>query len=158
MEKKRLAIIRIRGSIGVRKDIKDTLNMLRLYRKNSCVIIENNPHYVGMIKKAKDYITWGEISEEAFKQLLETRAKLPRNKNLTSDYLKEKTNLTFEQFTKEFFSFKKELKDIPGLKLFFRLKPPTKGFERKGIKRPFSLGGALGYRKEKINDIISRML
>ncbi len=158
MEKKRLAIIRIRGSIGVRKDIKDTLNMLRLYRKNSCVIIENNPHYVGMIKKAKDYITWGEISEEAFKQLLETRAKLPRNKNLTPDYLKEKTNLTFEQFTKEFFLFKKELKDIPGLKLFFRLKPPTKGFERKGIKRPFSLGGELGYRKEKINDIISRML
>ena len=59
---------------------------------------------------------------------------------------------------KEFFEFKKGIKDIPGLKSFFRLLPPKKGFERKGIKVPFSLGGALGYRKEDINNLIERML
>ena len=32
------------------------------------------------------------------------------------------------------------------------------GFERKGTKMPFHLGGALGNRKEKINDLIRRML
>jgi len=43
-------------------------------------------------------------------------------------------------------------------KKYYRLHPPRGGFERKGIKIPFSLGGALGKRKEKINDLIKRML
>ena len=74
---------------------------------------------------------------------------------LEESYFTEKTKLTFDEFTKQFFSSKKSLKDISGLKQFFRLKPPVKGFERGGIKKPFILGGALGYRKEKINDFIS---
>ena len=43
-------------------------------------------------------------------------------------------------------------------KSYFRLNSPRKGFGRKGIKKPFSVGGALGDRKEKINDLIRRML
>jgi len=43
-------------------------------------------------------------------------------------------------------------------KPYFRLNPPKKGFGRKGIKVPFSKRGALGNRKEKINDLIKRML
>jgi large subunit ribosomal protein L30 len=41
---------------------------------------------------------------------------------------------------------------------FFRLNPPKGGFERKGTKRHFNSGGALGDRKEKINLLIRRML
>jgi len=44
------------------------------------------------------------------------------------------------------------------MKLFFKLCPPVHGFERKGIKKPFSMGGVLGYRKEKINELIKRMV
>ena len=40
----------------------------------------------------------------------------------------------------------------------FRLHPPKKGWERKGIKKPFKRGGALGYRGAEINDLIRRML
>jgi large subunit ribosomal protein L30 len=39
-----------------------------------------------------------------------------------------------------------------------RLAPPRKGFERKGIKVPFTSGGALGDRKEAINDLVKRMI
>ena len=155
---KKIAILRVRGKIGIKKDIKDTMNMLRLYNKHHCIVINNSPNNVGMLKKVKDYVTWGEIDEETFKELLKKRGKLSAKKSITEDYLKEKTNLNFDEFTKEFFLFKKSLKDVPGLKNFFKLKPPTRGFEKKGIKTPFSLGGALGYRKEKINDLIKRML
>ncbi|MBD3304693.1 hypothetical protein GF343_06150 [Candidatus Woesearchaeota archaeon] len=41
---------------------------------------------------------------------------------------------------------------------YFALNPPKGGFERKGTKMPFKLRGAYGYRKEKINDLIKRML
>ncbi len=39
-----------------------------------------------------------------------------------------------------------------------RLCPPRKGYGRKGIKMPYSLGGATGDRKEKINELITRMV
>lgn len=158
MEKKKIAVIRIRGSIGVKREARDTFKLLRLYNKNYCVIIENNPYYVGMLNKIKDYATWGELDPATLKVLLEKRGRLAAKKPLTPDYLKQKTKLDFDSFTKNFFEFKISLKDIPGLKLFFRLSPPRKGFERKGIKVPFSLGGVLGYRKEKINDLLQRMI
>jgi large subunit ribosomal protein L30 len=44
------------------------------------------------------------------------------------------------------------------LKGYFRLHPPRGGFERKGIKIPYGVGGALGNRKEKMNELIKRML
>jgi len=40
----------------------------------------------------------------------------------------------------------------------FTLNPPRKGYGRKGVKMPFSLGGAYGNRKEKINDLLTRMI
>ncbi len=40
----------------------------------------------------------------------------------------------------------------------FHLNSPKKGYGRKGIKIAFKLGGALGYRDIKINDLIKRMI
>lgn len=155
---RRIAIIRIRGSCKLRKEITDTFNMLRLYKKHNCIIIPNTPAYLGMLNKIKDYVTWGEINSETMKQLLLKRGKLPSKKKLTEDYVKAKIKSDIDSFIKSYLDFKKELKDIPGLKPFFKLSPPIKGFERKGTKKPFSLGGSLGYRKDKINDLIMRML
>lgn len=42
-------------------------------------------------------------------------------------------------------------------KVFF-LAPPIGGFERKGIKKSFVAGGALGERKEAINDLLRKMI
>jgi len=125
MNEKKIAIIRIRGEHDIRKDIKDTLDMLNLRKKFTCIIVPNTPNYLGMIKKVKDIVTFGVISEETYNKLVEKRGK----------------------------------KDREGkIKKVFHLHPPRKGFERKGIKTPFTIGGALGNRKEKINDLILRML
>ena len=43
-------------------------------------------------------------------------------------------------------------------KKFIRLSPPRKGYGKNGIKVPFKMGGALGDRKEKINDLLTRMI
>ena len=39
----KIAVIRIRGRAGVTKKVNDTLDMLRLYKQNGCVIVPNNP-------------------------------------------------------------------------------------------------------------------
>ena len=47
---------------------------------------------------------------------------------------------------------------VDGLKPVFRLHPPrgTKGWG--GIKRAYTVGGALGHRKDGISDLITRMV
>lgn len=126
---KKIAIVRVRGDVNIQKPIKDTLKMLRLYRKNYCSIYDATPNILGMVNKIKDYVTWGEIDQETLKLLKEKRGEKTKNK---------------------------EGKEL--VKPFFRLSPPKKGFGRKGIKMPFHLSGALGNRKEKINDLIKRMI
>jgi len=140
----KIAVIRVRGLVRVKKEINDTLNMLRLYKKNCCVVVPATEGYVGMIKKVKDYVTYGEISEETFKLLIEKRGQLYKER--------EKSNKGKINYNKFFVHNNKKYKK------YFRLSPPKKGFGRKGIKVSFKASGARGYRKEKINDLIKRMI
>jgi large subunit ribosomal protein L30 len=143
----RLAVVRVRGRVGIRKEIEETLNMLRLTRANYCVLIDDRREYLGMLAKVKDHITWGEVDTEAVARLLRLRGELEGGKKLTDSYLKKSTPYrSVEAFAKDFISHKAELKDIPGLKPFFRLHPPRKGYG--GVKRSVREGGALGHRKD----------
>ena len=152
MEKsKLLAVIRIRGEVNVRREIADTLKMLRLYHKNYCSLIFGTKPNLGMIKKVQDYVTFGEIDEPTLIELLKCRGRMAGNKRLPE-------SMDFKKVAKELLSGEKTLKDFDGIKPFFRLQPPRGGFERRGIKHPFSVGGALGYRKEKINELLKKML
>jgi large subunit ribosomal protein L30 len=148
------AIVRVRGSVKVRKNINDTLLMLRLKNVNNCIVIPEDGVYKGMIAKAKDYITWGEVSKDAFKKMLLKWGRTKNNKRVDEAYLKERGQ-DIETFTEQFFAGKLRLQDVD-IKPVFRLHPPRKGYE--GIKRPFTMKGALGYRGEKINDLLVRMI
>ncbi|MBU1204982.1 MAG: uL30 family ribosomal protein [Nanoarchaeota archaeon] len=142
LNKKRLAVIRIRGQTGIKKDIKDTLKMLCLYRSNYCVVVDDS--LLGMIKKAKDYVTWGEIDDETYNLLVEKRGEEFKGRETDS-----KKKINYKKFI---------IVNNKKYKKYFRLSPPRGGFERKGIKTPFTKSGALGYRKEKINDLIKKMI
>jgi large subunit ribosomal protein L30 len=113
-----IAAIRIRGTTGVRVDIKDTLNSLNLRKKHACVLLADNDVNKGMLHKAKDFITYGDVKEE------------------TVALLKDKRD--------------------NGKKAFF-LHPPRGGYERKGIKTAYTVGGALGLR-DNMDDLIQKMV
>ena len=153
-----LAVVRIKGKPNVKKEVEKTMQMLKLYRKHGCVVVHAEKSIVGMLKKIERYVTWGEINFEVLKKLLEKRGRLPGNKRLTLDYLKKKVGKNFEELSKELIDSKIEVKDVPGLKSFFKLKPPTKGFERLGARKPYSVGGVFGYRGKEINLLLKRMI
>lgn len=158
MENKIVAI-RIRGPVGVRPEIEHTMSRMRLHKKHHAVIVDEHNSNLGMLWKAKDFITWGEISSESFENLLLKRGRLPGGERFSEDYIKQHTKWSStNKFVKDFMKSKAELVDIPNLKPVFRLSPPRKGFERKGIKQPFTVGGAIGYRGEKINLLLKKML
>jgi len=140
-----IAVIRIKGEVNLKKDIEETFNRLRLRKKYSCTVFAKpEKETLGMIKKVKDLVAYGEISEEMFEKLLEARGK-PIDKSKKID---------FKAAVKEIVSGKK-LKDL-NIKPFFALHPPRGGIES---KKHFGVGkGVLGNHKEKINDLIVRML
>jgi len=141
------AVIRVRGTANITGDIKDTLHILRLNKPHHCVIVPENDSYKGLLHKAKDYITWGEIDDKTLVALVEKRAKISRTKKI--DPKKTKTIID---------AIKNSKIEESEIRPVFQLAPPRKGFERKGVKRAFTQGGALGYRKEKINALIERMM
>jgi large subunit ribosomal protein L30 len=69
----KLAAILIRGTVGVGTSVQTTLEKLRLSRKHSCVIVDDNETMRGMLKECKDFVTWGPISEDAIDDLDEAR-------------------------------------------------------------------------------------
>ena len=140
----KLAAIRIRGVTGIRGKVEDTLRMLRLYKKNYCCVLPNNPIYAGMLNKIKDYITWGDIDDDVFDMLVDKRGEEFKGRE-TDSMKKIKYN--------DFVVIKNKK-----IKKYFRLNAPRKGFGRKGIKHAYQVGGALGYRGNAINDLIKRMI
>jgi len=151
---KLLAVVRVRGTVGVRGDVKDTLRMLYLTRTNHCTMLWENTSSLGMLTKVKDYVTWGELDEESAEKILRNRGELQGGQRLTDDYLKKNTEYkTLKAFARDLVRGKAELDDIPKLRPFFRLHPPRKGYG--GIKRSVKEGGALGRRN--IKALIHRM-
>lgn len=155
----RIAVIRVRGRVHVRGVIEDTLKLFNLTRKNHCVILDKTPEIMGMIHKVNDYVTWGEADPKTIEKLVAERARVIGGKKITDDAVKENSIYkSVKDFAKAVSEGKAKIKDFKTLKPVFRLNPPLKGFERAGIKKPFKTGGALGYRGEKINELIERML
>ena len=113
------AIIRIRGQVGLDRDIVETFNRLKLRKKYSCIVLKDpTKEQLGMIKKVRNFVAYGDIDEETYKKLVEVRGGKIKN--------------------------------------FFRLHPPRKGIDSKkhfGVHK-----GVLGDNKDKINDLIKRML
>lgn len=119
VDDKKIAVIRIRGDSGMTPQIKDTLQTLNLKNQHNLVFLNATSNVLGMLKKAKDYITWGEVTSETIANVKSKKGKEAK---------------------------------------IYRLCPPVGGYERKGIKQPFTKGGVLGYRGDAINALIQKML
>ena len=138
------AIIRIRGNVNVDPNVKKTFEMLNLNCVNHMSLWKETVENLKMIKKVENYATFGNISNELLQTVLEKKGKSKEGK------------IDIKKVMKELI----DGKTINQARLVncFRLSPPIKGYERKGIKKPYSIGGVLGNRKEKINDLIKKML
>lgn len=151
-----IAAIRVRGTTGIKKDIADTLMMLRLNQINHAVLIDENPSYTGMLQKGKDYITWGEIDAETLAKVIAKRGRLAGDVKVTDEYLKENTDYSsVEELAKAVVESEATLEDA-GIKPVLRLHPPRKGY--KSTKKTYNEGGSLGYRGEKIGELIVKMI
>ncbi len=140
---KKVAVVLIRGTTRAPHFVCRALEVLNLHRVNHAVVVVDTPAIKGMIMKVKDYVTWGEITEETFAELLGKRGELYQGRL---------------QDSKKKYHYRVLKVNGKSYKPCFRLNPPTKGFGRKGTKVAYAASGGLGYRGEAINDLIKRML
>ena len=151
----KIAVIRVRGSVNIPHPVAETLEYLRLSKVNNCVVVENTPHTLGMVRKVQHYLTYGEVDEATYQELVAKRGRIGKKK-LDPALLKAINMKSSEELATKTYADTQPLKNT--LSLPFKLPPPRKGWERKGIKKVFNVGGALGYRGAAINDLIKRMV
>ena len=150
------AIVQVRGVVKTRREIKDTLAMLRLHHINHCVVVPDTPEYLGMIRKVKDFVAYGEVDAESLSTVLATRGRLVGNRPLTDEYVKANSPYaTIADYAAAMARGEVTLRDLPGLKPVMRLHPPRKGYRT--LKRTFQQGGALGYYGKEINTLLYKM-
>ncbi len=152
-------VVRVRSNVGVTRSIRETMHHLNLTKVNHAVIVPQRPELEGMLHKAKDYITWGEVTSEFISNLIKQRGRLVGDNPVTDSDVSSSTDFkNIDDFAKAIASGKAEVKDMDSLKRVFRLHPPrgTKGWG--GIKRSFVIGGALGPRGSEIEALVERML
>lgn len=150
------AVVRMRGSVNVRRNISDTMKMLRLHKINHCVILSDNPHNKGMIQKVKDYVAYGTIDNETLVTMLQNRGRLIGGEKLSDEYIREHTEFdSIKSFADGVIEGNTTLKAVPNLKPVIRLHPPRKGHS--GIKRTVQQGGVLGNHGDKISTLLNKM-
>jgi len=149
-------IIRLKGGVNTRPEIKDTLRMLRLNQINHAVVVEDTPNYRGMIHVAKDYVAYGKIDAATLATMLEHRGRLVGGDRLTDEHVAKSSQFkSIREFAEAVTSGQAKLKDMPGLNPVFRMHPPRKGHA--GIKRTYQQGGVLGNHGEEIAVLVEKM-
>ncbi len=151
-----IAIIRIRGSTGIKPAAEKTAELLNLNRINHMVLFQENESLNGMLQRVKDYVTWGKLDVDTIKLLLEDRIMLQGRHKLTEDYLKNAGYSSMDDLASALAEDKVKIKDLDGVIPVIRLNPPRGGYE--AIQKSFTQHGSSGYRGKEINELIKRMI
>jgi len=156
-ERKCIVAVRIRGTVSASMEARETLQMLRLKKNNYAILVDDRPSFLGMIRTVGNYVTYGEPSEEIVAMIVKKKGRLAGNKKLTEEYAQKAGYKSLEELASAIHDCKAEYWKLPSIQPVFRLHPPTKGFKGK-VKKGYGAGGELGYRGEKINELLKRML
>ncbi len=148
-------VVRVRGSIHVNREIVETLRYLHLTRPNHATVVPESAQYRGMLHRVQGYITWGEADPETVGLLLRERGVTTDGARISDAAFgaaipaKDLGALTTDVL-------QHGLPPVRGVRPLFRLRAPKGGW--RSTKRPYGLGGALGYRGKAVNDLVRRMV
>ena len=151
-----LLVVRVRGTINTPTPVRATLFQLRLFKRHTATIIPDNPIYRGMLQTAKDWISWSPIDSATVEKLLTSRGQKVGGKKISSEDVKPWGFKSIKDMSKSISDGDVALKNIEGLKPFFRLSPPKGGY-KVSTRRSSGQGGVLG-QYPKLLTLTERML
>ncbi|MBI3334621.1 uL30 family ribosomal protein [Candidatus Pacearchaeota archaeon] len=137
-----ILVIRIAGLVKIPYDVQDALFRMRLRRKYSAVLIKDTSETRKLLAHVRNTVAFGKLNKEDTILLLEQRGRASNKKPFDAKKIADQLD-------------KKSLEEL-GIKPFFRLHPPRGGIEAR-IHYPIGKG-VLGDHKEKIGELLRRML
>ena len=157
--------VRIRGTVGDNIGTELTMKSLGLPYKFNARVLPSSPETIGMLRRAKDLVTWGELEPETLEVILRKRADWNRDtlsqlRGLDEEFVKSMFDKsTLGDLAKSIVSGETSLQRLwkAGVKPTFRLHPPKGGFKR-STRRSYNSHGELGYRGLSINQLAKRMV
>lgn len=139
---------------GEKKEVKKESKEIKKVSKDEKIAVIRIRGEVGIKKKIKDTLKMLKLYKKNWCIIVDKTPAYIGMVKIVKDYV------AYGEISKDVLDslMKKAEKDKKGKIKPFRLSPPKGGFERKGIKVSFKSGGALGYRADKINALIKKML
>lgn len=151
------AVVRLRGSVNVRPEIRETLALLNLHRVNHCTFVPETDSARGMINRVSDYVAFGEPSPDTVRLLVERRGEpAAGGGGIDDEWVSANTRFeTVDALVEALVSDETTLRDA-GLSPVLRLHPPRGGHN--GIKHAAGEGGELGrHSTGEIDDLLRAM-
>jgi len=169
-EEKLALVIRIRGIHDLAPKPRKTLQLLRLRKLHSCVIVRLNSSTKKMLQICENYIAYGYPSREIISKLVYKRGylKVGRDRKALTDNLQIEDHEQLgtgdngaglrcvEDMVHELWTAGKKFPIVNRNLWPFKLRTPTGGF--RAIRKHYTTGGSLGNREYYINDLVERML
>ena len=159
-EKTYLLAIRLMGEFGTPWTLGTALTSLHLRRKFNATLVENKPESIGMLRKVKDYVTWGDVGTNEVAILFRERGEFSGGAPMTDETVKKRFGeASVQDLASALIKGRINLRTLwqAGLNPVFRLHPPSGGFQGT-IKRPYNSRGELGNRGPAIAGLLTRMV
>ena len=143
-------VVRIRGTVNVPSWANSTLEMLHLNKKFRATVVPEEPSFVGMLKRVKNYVAWCRADKDTLKELIEKRARKQGYRQIEGTDLKALGYKSVDDLATALADGKVALSKLEPIKPWFALAPPRKGFRRK-TKRMYQEQGILGENQELLS-------
>ncbi|PIN90172.1 50S ribosomal protein L30 [Candidatus Pacearchaeota archaeon CG10_big_fil_rev_8_21_14_0_10_32_14] len=141
-------MLRIKGEVGVDRDIEETMCRLKLKKKFVGVILNKETNVqMGMVQKIRNCVAYGEVSDELLEKIIASRGRALD----TSKKMAEPKKVV------EGLKQGKSLEDF-NVKPFFRMHPPRGGFRGPASTKTHYPKGTLGDHGKELNKLVERML
>jgi large subunit ribosomal protein L30 len=151
-----LLVIRLRGTVNMYHDVAASHERLGLLRRYAATIVPSTDDYIGLLRKASAFVAWSEVDKGVIASILKARGELQGAKRIDADWLKARGFKDVDDLAAKVADGSVDLRHLEGLKPFFRLHPPLKGFKRSTIKH-YGAGGMLAQNPE-LPKLVERMI
>ena len=151
-----ILVVNMRGTVNVRRPVKETLQQLHITRRYAATIVPDTPVYQGMLAAAKDRVSWSSVQSSLIAKLLKLRARGEGWKPLDKDVISSLGFKTLKELADAIASGKARLNKLKGIKPSMGLPPPKGGFKR-STRKSYREGGILG-KNPDLPKILESML
>ena len=160
-----IIIIRICGQWErIPKEIQLILSKLNLKQLNNAIILFYNKENFKMVKLIESYVTWGFINKYMIEDLLRKRGSVTFGNNEPNELdnvdienaLGKLGIVCIEDIIFELTKETKNAKDVLNYLGYFKLETNDEGFDKANIS--FEKGGNQGFRGDKINALLKKMI